>query len=163
MRQILALGVLALLTAAAVAPWPGAGSNLFAAMLPAAFLHYWALRRASVIPEIAVFFSGLAVDIVSGGPAGFWTLVYVSAWLTGLLGRAWADIGWKPGRWALYAVGMTAVAGVIYGLGNLLGSPVASLGELSLATVWLVAIYPALASQLRLIDGPREGRPLGID
>lgn len=163
MANILPLVLLAFFTAAASAPWAAGGDaalDIAAGMLPAVAIHYWALRRASVVPSIAVLFSGLCVDVVSGGPFGLWTSVYALAWVIGLVQRRWARAFWKPGRWALFAVTAVFLALAVFGIGLLLGDEVASVGVLFEAAVWLVAGYPLLAAILRIGDGTRDGRGL---
>ncbi|MBU1210955.1 MAG: hypothetical protein KJ587_06750 [Alphaproteobacteria bacterium] len=163
MGQILPLATLALLTGVAAAPWWGSSemtAALIAAFLPAAAIHYWALRRASVMSEIAVLFSGLAVDIVSGGPLGLWVLVYAAAWVLGLLQRPWVEILWKPGRWVLFSLAMPVLGLLVYAVGFHSGSAVASGSALLHATAWLIVAYPAIAAILRVADGWRADRPL---
>ncbi|KUO68261.1 MAG: hypothetical protein APF80_01115 [Alphaproteobacteria bacterium BRH_c36] len=163
MGQILPLAILVLFTAVAGAPWWGSSemsAALIAAFLPAAAIHYWAVRRASVIPEVAVLFSGLAVDIVSGGPLGLWVLVYAAAFVLGLVQRPWVEVFWKPGRWVLFALAMPVLGLLVYGVGFYSGRAVASGSALLHATAWLIVAYPAIAVVLRLADGWRAGRPL---
>lgn len=163
LRHVLPLAVLGVLSAGAVTNWPGSGSSLLAALLPAAALNYWAVRRASFVPEIAILFCGLAVDIVSGGSLGFWACIYASAWICGLLGRSAPGSQWKVGRWVHFAVSMAIVTALVHGLGTLLGKPVAPFGALMATIPWLVAIYPLLAFSLGALDGPRSRFPLECD
>lgn len=163
MGYVLPLVLLALFTAVASAPWAGGGGaalDIAVGLLPAVAIHYWALRRASVLPSIAVLFSGLCVDVVSGGPFGLWTSVYVLAWIIGLAQRRWVEAFWKPGRWALFAVAAVLLSFAVYGIGIVIGDEAARAGVLAEATLWLVAGYPMLAAILRIGDGTRDGRPL---
>jgi len=166
MGQIPPLLLLAIATGVASAPWVGGGNaalDIAAGLLPAVVIHYWALRRASVLPVIAVLFSGLCVDVLSGGPFGFWTSVYSFSWVIGLVQRRWATVFWKPGRWAMFGVAVVILAGGISADGAVLGGDIAPAGVLLEASIWLIAGYPLLAAILRIGDGTREGRPLESD
>lgn len=165
MGQILPLVVLAMFTAIATAPWVASGGIAFsvtASLLPAVAIHYWALRRASAFPEIAILFSGLCVDIVSGGVLGLWPSIYALAWVLGLLQRRWAETLWKPGRWLLFSVSMIALLAFVFAFGLLSGRPLAPARELLQAGLWLIAAYPMLAVVLRFADGRRAGRPMEL-
>ena len=155
MGSVLSVGALVFLTAIALMPWQSGSTALLAALLPVAGLHYWALRRPQLIPVIAVLFCGLAADIVSGGPLGFWVSLYAVAWLIGLMQRPWAGRGWKIGRWALFAVAVLSVAILAYVLSTILQRPLGSAVDVALAALWLILIYPGLALVLRVLDVDR--------
>lgn len=163
MGQLLALFILLVATGLATAPWLGGDDGTAAVIggfLPAVVIHYWALRRASVLPEIAIVFAGLSVDIVSGGPLGLWVSVYALAWLMGLLQARWAEAFWKPGRWLLFGLALGVMTVAVYGVGQLTGHPIAPAGVLLESALWLLAGYPVIAAVLRLADGARKYRPL---
>lgn len=163
MGSLLSVGAVALLTAIALIPWQSGITGLMAALLPVAGLHYWALRRPQLIPAIAVLFCGLAADIVSGGPVGFWVSLYSVAWLIGLMQRPWAEWGWKIGRWGLFTIAILSVAILAYALSYALQRPLGSAMDVALAVVWLILIYPGLALVLRILDVERPQEPLGIE
>ncbi|MCH9808741.1 MAG: hypothetical protein K0U74_13510 [Alphaproteobacteria bacterium] len=156
LQALLPLAALSLLTAAAVLPWPGDGSGLMAAMLPVFAVHYWALRRPEGLPGIAVVFSGLTVDLLTGGPLGFWTSIYAGAWIFGSLEKPWAFSAGKIGRWGLFAVAAGGVALLAIVMGALLDWPVASVASLIGAWFWLVALYVPISLLLRLLDAGWE-------
>jgi rod shape-determining protein MreD len=156
LRAVLPLGALFFLTAAAVLPWLDKDSAVVAAMLPVFAIQYWSLRRPELFPEIAVLFSGLTVDLLSGGPLGFWTSLYVCAWLIAAVMRPWAFFAGKLGRWGLFAIAAGGVVFLAFVLGAIVGQPVASVGSLLGVWLWLVLLYPPVAAVLRLLDGPRQ-------
>lgn len=92
---IIAPGATVLLaTLVSVLPW-GLGSQL-QQLLPALTLLvtcFWAREHARRLPASVLFASGLSVDVLTGGPLGFWPLLYLSgfglaaliAWYTGPL------------------------------------------------------------------------------
>ncbi len=160
LAALLPLATLTILTAATLAPWlPTTSATLALALLPAATLHYWALRRPSAIPSLAVLFSGLSADIVLAGPPGFWTTIYALAWTIGLLQRPMATRYWKFGRWGLFAMAMTVCVGATALIGEVVAAPAGSWLELMTAWALMVLAYPAVAGLLRLCDfAPSEGR-----
>jgi len=163
MGSILAVAALALLTAIAFFPWQTGRAALVGALLPVMGLHYWALRRSHVVPEIAVLFCGLTADIVSGGPLGFWTSLCASAWLIGLLQRPWAERGWKFGRWGFFSMTTGTVAFLAYVLVQIVHHPVGSAGDIVFAAMWLMLIYPVLAMLLRILDVDRQRGLCGVE
>ena len=160
LASLLPLATLSILTAATLAPWlPTTSATLALALLPAATLHYWALRRPSAIPSLAVLFCGLSADIMLAGPPGFWTTIYALAWTIGLLQRPSATRYWKFGRWGLFTIAMTVCVGAAALIGEIVAAPTGS--WLDLLTAWALTIlaYPAVAGLLRLCDfAPSDGR-----
>lgn len=155
MTTFLAVASLGLATALAAAPWPGPVAAVAMALLPAVVLHYWALRRSGALPELAIVFAGLSVDLVSGGPLGQFTVIYVLAWAIGLWQRPWAARWWKPGRFGLLAVALAVAGASLWGLGQALGEPAAGPLEIAAAVGILVAAAPFVSAFLRLADGAR--------
>jgi rod shape-determining protein MreD len=46
-------------------------------------VYYWAIYRPTLMPPAAIFLLGITFDFLSGSPAGFYALTYVTAhWLT---------------------------------------------------------------------------------
>ncbi|MEQ8826057.1 MAG: hypothetical protein RIC14_16945 [Filomicrobium sp.] len=150
---LLPIAIIGLLTATAATTWLShAPSSLALALLPAAALHFWALRHPQLIPGLAVLFSGLAIDIVFAGPMGLWTTVYASAWLIGLLQRPSAEHSWLLSRWGMFAIAMTGCIVVLAGLGEALSAPPGTLIDHLLALTILIAGYPLFAALMRLFE-----------
>jgi rod shape-determining protein MreD len=101
-----------LATLLAALPWGLSSDNRFLLpMLPYAAIHLWAVRRPTLMPEWLAFSSGLATDVLTHGPLGFWSLVF----LLGLMfvqacrpGERWG----AAGRWLHFAatLGLLALA-----------------------------------------------------
>jgi rod shape-determining protein MreD len=67
---------LVLATIVAVLPWGfGHLADFGFAMLPMIVVHYWSLRRPRHLPVSLVFACGLAIDVMTHGPLGFWALL----------------------------------------------------------------------------------------
>lgn len=153
LASVVPLATLSLLTAAALVPWVTTSSlALTFALLPAATLHYWALRRPSAIPSLAVLFSGLATDIILASPPGFWTTINALAWAIGLMQRPLADQYWKFGRWGLFAIAMTGCVAAMALIGQALAAPAGSLIDLLIAWIAIIAVYPLFAGLIHAVD-----------
>lgn len=152
MTTVLAVSSVLLLTAIAVAPWGGSAAGLVPVLLPAAGIHYWALRRPAALPEIAVLLSGMSVDILVGGVFGFWTSVYVAAWGLGTVQSSSVAANWKVGRFFAFAASMGLIAVGVLAAGAVLGDAIGRPGDVGWALIALLAAYPVLAGVLRLCD-----------
>ncbi len=100
----------AVLTVVAALPWGlPSESRFFLPLLPFTAIHIWTLRCPRQMPEWLVFLAGLATDVLSHGPLGFWSLVL-------LLGRSLVLILPPPqdwggaGRWFHFCATLLALA-----------------------------------------------------
>jgi len=77
---------LALLVAlASFVPSGGAGASVVAGpYLMLCIVVYWAVRAPARLPPVSVFAIGLAIDLLTAGPPGFWALLYLIAHGLGL-------------------------------------------------------------------------------
>lgn len=63
----------------ATAPWgPPAGAAYALPLMPYMVAHLFIARGHGFVPSPVVFGAGLAMDIATGGPLGFWALIYLS-------------------------------------------------------------------------------------
>lgn len=68
----------ALLTCLAALPWGLPADQRFVLpLLPLAAIHACNLRRAGSCPEWVAFACGVALDVVTQGPLGFWAFLYL--------------------------------------------------------------------------------------
>ena len=79
-----------LLTLLSALPWGlPSEARFFLPLLPYTAIHFWAVRRPNLMPEWLVFAAGLATDVLTHGPLGFWSLIfligYIMVHLTGRL------------------------------------------------------------------------------
>ena len=99
------LPVLALAVALLVAVQPRSGPAVStAALVPVVVLVFWALQHPGSLSILAVFAAGLVLDCVSGGPLGFWALLYVAGFELARVLEPFA----RRGRWH-YAAALLAV------------------------------------------------------
>jgi rod shape-determining protein MreD len=97
-----ALSVVALTLVAAL-PW-GVPPPIFffLPLLPFMAIHFWTVRRAELMPEWLVFASGLCTDVLTNGPLGFWSFIYLVGHVAALFLPLVLDWG-TVGRWLHFA------------------------------------------------------------
>lgn len=62
----------------AVAPWGAwTGAGLVLQVLPYMVAHLFLVRGKGFVPSPVMFLAGLAMDVGTGGPLGFWALIYL--------------------------------------------------------------------------------------
>ncbi len=90
------------LTVLSALPWGVAADSRFVLpLLPVVAIHYWVLREyASALPEWFVFACGLLLDVLTNGPLGFWSMIYLFAYALATLSIPWSREG-VFGRWLL--------------------------------------------------------------
>lgn len=130
-----------------------------------AAIHFWSVRDARSMPYWLIFLFGLAVDIVSYGPLGYWAVVYVTGiyvarWLPGPAEESHGAIrGW---------LGMAVVATITSVVAWLLASgyfmqaiPAAPFVK---STAALIILYPFLAWALSVVArATQERRALNLE
>ena len=104
------LASIVFLTVVAVLPWGlPSEARFFLPLLPVVAIHYWSLRQPENLPEWFVFFAGLALDVLTHGPLGYWALIYLLGYVLGVLSRPYGHLG-QSVRVALFAAALAVVA-----------------------------------------------------
>ena len=144
------------LTLVALLPLHSSVLQLIAPSLPLVALYYWAVHRPDLMPRLAVFLIGLAIDIFHATPIGATALSYVVVYEVVVRNRR--HVAGKP-FWALWA-GMAGAASAAYAVQWALtsafkGIPVphqAVVSQVGISVAlfpWL--IWPLLTVQRRLL------------
>lgn len=112
MKQLIAAGSwLALATFAACVPWRLPSDVALAPMmLPAAIAVHFAARRPYLLADWALALAGLAVDVSTQSPLGYWPLVYLTAYAFGFL--ASGLVAPRPGSHVAIAISGIIMAGL---------------------------------------------------
>jgi rod shape-determining protein MreD len=76
-RNLIPVALTVLLVFVGVLHWPLPGFSTIAPMLPLMAIYYWAIYRPDLVPAYAVFFVGLLLDLLDGGPLGVHALVFL--------------------------------------------------------------------------------------
>ena len=118
---------------------------------------YWTLRAPGLLPPWSVFTLGIAFDLFSAGPLGFWGLVYLSVhaatlWARGLMRHRGFVVRWG-GFLAVAAFGSV----IAWALASIYFGTLLSIAPLAVSAAVTVAVYPALALMFRAVLFRRPG------
>lgn len=145
-------------------PW-GMGSQ-YRFVLPQAVyvvIHYWTLRSPGTVPEWSAFVAGLILDVLTGGPLGFWSLVFLLGYAIALH-QSMGAAGNKAARWLLLAAALAPLAVVQFLLASLYYLEWVDWRPFVLAALGVSILYPILALVLTLLEGRPKGQmpdPIG--
>ena len=146
---------LALLSAVVIAtvPWGLPGEVTFVLPFMTLLLIFlFSVRREPPIPVWLVFLSGLATDILTAGPLGYWALLYTMTYTLGhFLFRSMSRRS-LAGLWLAYATTAGIAASV--------GWAVASLYYLRIIDWWPIALGLLCSTALCPLAGWLMRRPL---
>jgi rod shape-determining protein MreD len=94
MKYAIAFGSIVVLTVLAALPWGlPSEDRFFLPLLPVVAIQYWTLRHPRLIPEWFVFLAGLGLDVLTHGPLGYWSLVYLSGYFIAAVLEPYAHSG----------------------------------------------------------------------
>lgn len=142
-----------------VLPW-GFGESLRFVMpvLPFAAVYFW-IRAHAPLSSVVVFSAGLIVDVLTYGPLGYWSLIYLSG-----MGLAVGldHIQGRDGSWARW-LDFGAVSLLLFILAWLVASiyfvVIVDWTPMALALMSVIAIYPLVSAMLspleRFVRGPQ--------
>lgn len=158
--HLIPTGTVLALVVLCVLPW-GLGPSVDFALpaLPFVAVHFWLRSNGRLMPLAFVFAAGLAVDVLSYGPLGYWSLVYLSGCgLTALLDRnAAARIG--ANGWAGFcfvAAGLILLAWLVASIYFLRFADVRAMAEAAAILALAYPLFQVLLNPLdRLIVGPQ--------
>ena len=136
----------ALLTFVSLLPWGSSASlHFLLPLLPLVGVHYWVVRKPQFMPVLFVFLCGLAVDALTSGPLGIWSLAYV----VGFLLTSW--FGKLPirsngfTRYIIFALCMILVAATIWAVSSIYFARVFDWRPLFNAVLAVTLVYPVVA------------------
>lgn len=111
MSKIVAPFSVVALTVLSALPWGVAAESRFVLpLLPVVAIHYWVLREhAQMVPEWFVFACGLLLDVLTNGPLGFWSMIYLFAYALATLSIPWSREG-VFARWLLLLAALALVS-----------------------------------------------------
>ncbi len=152
-RQLLANvvpgGLVALATLLAVLPWGLPSTARFTMPLLAyALVHYWLVRRPSLLPEWLAFASGLAIDVLTNGPLGFWSLTFVAGVILATLCEPVLRLA-IVGKWLHFAATLVLLAAMQWGLASLFFMRLLDWQPFAVGAAVAIAAYPVVMLLLR--------------
>jgi rod shape-determining protein MreD len=149
LRNMVPLLSVALLTVIAALPF-GLPSDVrfFMPLLPYTVIHYWAVRRPTLMPEWGVFLAGLVTDVLTHGPLGFWSLMFLIGVVAVDATRDMPDWG-ALGRWGQFC-GTLMILGLSEWLvASIYFVELADWKPMLLAVLIAALSYPAIGFALR--------------
>lgn len=126
-------------------------------------IYFWVLVRPDLMPPAAVLVTGIAEDLLSGGPPGIWATGFLAAYAITNRQREFfaglSDLAAVIG----FAAAVFAAAGAAYVLAAILFWRPAPLSPLLLEAVVTVAFYPLIAPVVAWIHRHIVGALRGDD
>lgn len=154
-QAIAAASTALLATLIAAMPWGLPPEfRLLPPLLPFLVIHYWTMRDLALIPELLVFASGLALDIVSGGPMGYWALIYLTGYALTLAVLSTPLAAHALARWLLLGLVLAVLSAVEVMLAAVYFNAEADWSPPLFAALVATLFYPLVAAPLRAIAGP---------
>ena len=145
-RHLPSLAILAVTLTGAL-PWglsAGGGSSMppasLGAVLPIAVIHACGYWRPSITPAWIGFVAGLVTDTVTGGPLGYWPLLYLLALKISRVCEFHVPSAHMAMGWATFVVAAVILA--------ICGWAVASLYHVQIASWWVLGRPLAVAAGL---------------
>jgi rod shape-determining protein MreD len=141
-----------LLLLAAVLPWglPAECGHVLP-LLPFVGMHYWLLRQPQRVPEWLAFACGFTLDVLTHGPLGFWSLLYLIGYAFALLQQSWGGET-AFGRAFQCLQALMVVGAAEWGLASVYSWVLADWWPLAVAIGWAALSYPVIAMLLRPLD-----------
>lgn len=140
--------------------------NLFQGYAPApdivlASVFFWAIFGPQFLPAWAVFALGLTQDIATGGPIGFWALVYLLAYGFALSQRVFFFGRTVPGVWLGFIIVVLVTAFVTWIVGSTYFSRWLPVAPILMQALVSIAVFPLAAKAFFFVRGflttAREG------
>lgn len=142
-------------TLLAALPWGlPAELRLVPPLIPFLVIHYWMMRGFDLVSELLVFAAGLALDVATGGPAGYWALIYLIGYALTLAVSALPLPVTPLSRWLALSVTLAALSIVEVLLAAAYFNAAADWSPPLFAAIVATMLYPLVAVPLRLVAGP---------
>jgi rod shape-determining protein MreD len=122
--------------------------HFFMPLLPYTVIHYWAVRRPTLMPEWAVFLVGLGTDVLTHGPLGFWSLMFLIGVVAVDATRDLPDWG-ALGRWAQFCATLLVLGAAAWLVTSIYFLELADWKPLAVALGCAALSYPLFGFALR--------------
>lgn len=152
LKGISAFGSILLLTVLAALPWGlPSEDRFFLPLLPLVAIHYWTLRHPQLIPEWLVFVIGLCLDVLTHGPLGYWSLIYLVGYFCAVVSEPYAHTG-PLVRLAFWLTAMMATTLAAWGVSSIYFLEVADWRPFARGMAFAVVAGAFLVPLFRAID-----------
>lgn len=143
---------IAVLTVLAALPWglPPQGRFVLP-LIPLIAIHFWVIADQKRVPEWFVFAAGLTLDVLTNGPLGFWSLIYLLGYVLSSL-TAGSARRVRFGGWPTFAAVVSLLAAAEWAVSSLYYFEAADWWPFVLAVIAAVVVYPILAGLIGLLE-----------
>lgn len=125
-------------------------------LVPFLVIHFWTMRSVALVSELLVFAAGLALDVVTGGPAGYWALIYLVGYALTLALSVLAPSAGALTRWLALGATLALLSLVEVLLAAIYFNAAASWSPPFFAALVATLLYPLVAAVLWLVAGPDD-------
>lgn len=138
--------MLFLMTALSMAAVPVPGAGIVKPFFVLMHVYYWSVNRPRLVPPALCFFTGLAMDILSGGALGVNAIILVAAQWTTQAQRRFLTAQPFITLWAVFGLIALAAGGAQWALTGLAGMnwPPPAPGIVSVAATFFLFPFAAL-------------------
>ncbi|HZS84053.1 MAG TPA: rod shape-determining protein MreD [Stellaceae bacterium] len=141
-----------LLLIAAVLPFRVPDYATVTPLFVLAAIYYWTIYRPELLPPLAVFVSGLTLDLLTGAPLGVSSLLLLLARTLVLTQRRFFVDRLFPFVWGGFTLLAAAAIAFLWLLGSLLEGAMLDMRAAALQWVLTVACFPAVGYLLMRIQ-----------
>jgi rod shape-determining protein MreD len=123
-----------------------------APLLALAGLYYWTIYRPEFLPPSFVFLCGFVLDLLSGGPLGVSSLLFLLTRVVVLPQRRFFVDRLFPFVWGGFTLLAASAIAFLWALGSMLTGAMLDMRAASLQWVLTVACFPAVAYLLMRVQ-----------
>lgn len=143
----------ALLTLLSALPWGLPPEIRFVLpLIPIIGIHFWITRAQGLLSEWFVFACGLLLDVLTNGPLGFWSGMYLLAFVFSTLAGPRAR-QLPLGGWATFVLIASVLAVTEWAVSSVYYLELADWRPLAVAAFAAVVLYPPVAFLLAVLVG----------
>jgi rod shape-determining protein MreD len=148
-RNMVPLATVAVVTVVAALPLSlPSDVRFYMPLLPYTVIHYWAVRRPTLMPEWGVFLAGLITDVLTHGPLGFWSLMFLIGAVAVDATRDMPDWG-ALGRWGQFCATLLVLGFSQWLVASIYFVELADWKPMALAVTIAALSYPLIGFALR--------------
>jgi cell shape-determining protein MreD len=150
----------AILTAVVIAavPWGLPGETTFVLpFLTLLLVFVFSVHPKSAVPGWLVFAAGLATDVLTAGPLGYWAFIYMLCHALARAIAARAPVQTLPGLWIKYSGAALLAAMAGWGLAVVYYVRLIDWWPIALGTLVSIAVSPLVGWALRRSWSPGRG------
>jgi len=115
-------------------------------LLPLVVVFFWSIYGPNYLPSVSVFFIGLLQDLLSGGPLGLWSAVYLLTQYVVLSQRSYFQGREQRVVWIGFTFAATSTALILWMVMSLMRNELLPVGALVGQMITTIATYPLFAA-----------------